>query len=298
MNLEKIENFIRNSSGVSVAFVGRDSDYLRDESERVVKDLEGVLMSSPDIMVIDPEGMEIGINEVRGIQSFLTYSPDRLSRKYVFVYDADRTNQQAANALLKTLEEPPRYAVIVLTTTRWHLLLPTMRSRVVKFVLNPPPVEGNIHPWVDKIAENVWKVRRELKNSLKILESVKGSSSEELVKGLSEENLKGYLSAFEFLERIATSDEREFLNLVDLVISNYSGKQLFRVNALLARASLWLAETEGKIIDMENIRFFDSISRARLPNFNNHLTTYNIAIRYREVRRRDEAWSSQQTYTV
>ncbi len=298
MNLEKIENFIKNSSGVSIAFSGRDSDYLKDGAERILKDLEGVLVDFADVMVIDPEGMEIGINEVRDIRNFLTYAPDRLGRRYVFIYDADRTNQQAANALLKILEEPPRHAVIILTTTRWHLLLPTIRSRVVKFVLNPPPLEENVNPWVDKIAENVWKIRKELRDSLEILGFVKSSPPEDLVRELSGETLKSYLSAFDILERVALSDEREFLSLVDLVISNYSGKQLFKINALLSRVALWLLEADGKIPDTESMYFFDSVARARLPNFNNHLTTYNIAIRYREARRRDEAWNSQQTYTV
>ena len=298
MKLGKIENFIENSAGVSIALVGRDPGYLRYKTEEVLKDLEGVLTKSSDVMVIDPEGMEIGINEVREIQSFLAYAPDHLRRKYVLIYDADRTNQQAANALLKILEEPPRYALIILTTTRWHLLLPTIRSRVVKFVLNPPLFDKAVHPWIDKIADELWIVRKELDGALKLLKDVKGLSSEALVKELIGETLKSYLSAFEILERIASFDEKEFLKIVDLVIFEYSGKQLFRVNSLLSRSALWLMEIEEDVPDVESIQFFDSISRARLPNFNNHLTTYNIAIRYREVRRRDGAWSSQQSYTA
>jgi len=294
--LKKIENFIKNSSGVSIALTGRDSGYLRDKTVEIVKDLEGILFNSPDIMLIDPEGTEIGISEIREIRNFLTYSPEHISKKYVFVYDADRANQQAANALLKILEEPPRYAVIILTTTRWYLLLPTIRSRLVKFVLNPPPFEGKIHPWVDKIAEKLWRVRSEVKN-VRLIQHVKSSENEELVKMLSEDTLKSYLSAFEILERISNSDERDFLEIIDFVSSNYSGKELFKINVLLARSALWLMEIE-EIYEMEGIGFFDAISRARLSNFNNLLTLYNIAIRYREIRRRDEVWSSQQLYTV
>ena len=147
ISLEKIENFIRNSNGVSIALVGRDSGYLLEKAKEIVKDLEGVL-NSQDVMLINPE-TDIGINEIRDIRNFLMYSPDHLSKKYVLLHNVDKTNQQAANALLKTLEEPATYAVIILTTTRWYLLLPTIRSRLTKFVLNPPPFDKKIHPWID-----------------------------------------------------------------------------------------------------------------------------------------------------
>lgn len=69
------------------------------------------------------------IEQVRELQ-------DRISRKAFedrghveIILDADRMGVEAANALLKTLEEPPDETVIVLTSSRWSALLPTIRSR-------------------------------------------------------------------------------------------------------------------------------------------------------------------------
>lgn len=71
-------------------------------------------------------------------KGLLNYSPELYTRKYVIVHDCERMTQQAASAFLKTLEEPPEYAVIVLNTRHWHYLLPTIKSRVFRVVVNVP----------------------------------------------------------------------------------------------------------------------------------------------------------------
>ena len=54
-------------------------------------------------------------------------------QKVAIVYEADRMNQESANAFLKTLEEPPAHTTLLLLTTRPYALLPTIRSRVLHF---------------------------------------------------------------------------------------------------------------------------------------------------------------------
>ena len=97
-----------------------------------------------------------------------------------------------------------------------------------------------------------------------------------------------YLSAFEILERFVSSEVGEFSKMIEEISSKLSGKEFFKFNALLSRVALWNLEDEGVPVDA--IRFFDSVARAKVANFNNKLTLYNIAIRYREIRR-DEPWS-------
>lgn len=60
-------------------------------------------------------------------------SPQISHRKVGIVYEADRMNTEAANAFLKTLEEPPANTTILLLTSRPYSLLPTIRSRVLNF---------------------------------------------------------------------------------------------------------------------------------------------------------------------
>ena len=58
-------------------------------------------------------------------------------RKVVLLLHADRLNANAANALLKTLEEPPKNTHIILATESWGKLLPTLRSRCQRIVMRP-----------------------------------------------------------------------------------------------------------------------------------------------------------------
>jgi len=82
---------------------------------------------------------EIVVEQIRELCEHAAYAP-REGRRRVFVLDpADRMNRAAQNALLKTLEEPPGRALIVLISARPHLLLPTVRSRClpVRFAAMP-----------------------------------------------------------------------------------------------------------------------------------------------------------------
>lgn len=71
----------------------------------------------------------IAVKQIRRLCEHAAYSP-REGRARIFILDpADRMNVAAQNAILKTLEEPPGRAVLILVTARAHLLLPTVRSR-------------------------------------------------------------------------------------------------------------------------------------------------------------------------
>lgn len=81
----------------------------------------------------------IGIDEIRQqIISTMYEKPYSGDHKVYIIDDADKMNIQAQNAILKTLEEPPGYAVLILITTNVSRLLPTIISRCI--VLNMRPV--------------------------------------------------------------------------------------------------------------------------------------------------------------
>lgn len=85
----------------------------------------------PDFQVIKPEqtGKVIKIEQIRDLYEW-TFSRPSLSATKVAIFDpADAMTVQAANALLKTLEEPSFSTLFILVTARPHLLLPTIRSR-------------------------------------------------------------------------------------------------------------------------------------------------------------------------
>ncbi len=86
----------------------------------------------------------IPVDEVRRLKSFLGLTAADDAWRVVIVDSADDLSPNAANALLKSLEEPPRRAVFVLISSEPSSLLPTIRSRCRR--LNMRPLDRNDHP--------------------------------------------------------------------------------------------------------------------------------------------------------
>lgn len=90
----------------------------------------------PEIKVIEEEGT-IKVDEIRQLIKDIQLKPYEGIRKVYIICDADKINIQGQNALLKTLEEPPHYATIILLATRSSRLLPTIVSRCQTIKLSP-----------------------------------------------------------------------------------------------------------------------------------------------------------------
>jgi DNA polymerase-3 subunit delta' len=85
--------------------------------------------SHPDLYVLEPLGDQIRIDDIRTLRRDLHMRPFEASRRVYLVLGADTMNEDAADALLKDLEEPPPYAVIVLVADDLGPLPETIRSR-------------------------------------------------------------------------------------------------------------------------------------------------------------------------
>jgi DNA polymerase-3 subunit delta' len=83
----------------------------------------------PDLYVLEPLGDQIRIDPVRELRRDLHMRPFEADRRVYLVFGADLMNEDAADALLKDLEEPPDYAVIVLVADDLGPLASTIRSR-------------------------------------------------------------------------------------------------------------------------------------------------------------------------
>ena len=91
----------------------------------------------PDVQVIEPDGAHVKNDQVRALQHDLALRPVE-GRYRVAIFDQFETaTVEAQNALLKTLEEPPDYAVLIVLTADPELLLPTIVSRCQQMVLRP-----------------------------------------------------------------------------------------------------------------------------------------------------------------
>jgi DNA polymerase-3 subunit delta' len=84
----------------------------------------------PDLFVLEPEGQGILIEGARRLRRDLHLRPFEAKRRVYLILDAHLLRDESANALLKSLEEPPEYGVFVLVSDHAERMLPTIRSRV------------------------------------------------------------------------------------------------------------------------------------------------------------------------
>src|SRR5712691_1460603 len=85
--------------------------------------------SHPDVYLVEPVGDQILIDDIRELRRDLHMRPFEAERRVYLLYSAETMNEDAADALLKDLEEPPPYAVIVLVADDLGPLPETIRSR-------------------------------------------------------------------------------------------------------------------------------------------------------------------------
>jgi DNA polymerase-3 subunit delta' len=110
-------------------------------------DGEIAVQQHPDYHAIEPgsKSRRLLIEQVRELEEAIHRTPNRGSRKVAVIRDADRLMPQAANAFLKTLEEPADGSLLLLTTEMPEALLETIRSRCISVVLystTHPPADS------------------------------------------------------------------------------------------------------------------------------------------------------------
>lgn len=94
--------------------------------------------NQPDIIKVTHEKPNtIGVEDVRAITGDVAIKPYSSSKKIYIINEAEKMTVQAQNALLKTLEEPPEYVIIILLTTNVEAMLQTIQSRCVLLTMKP-----------------------------------------------------------------------------------------------------------------------------------------------------------------
>ena len=91
--------------------------------------------NNPDFFLINPDGNSIKIEQIREMQRKIIEEPIISTRKVYIIDDSDKMTKEAQNALLKTLEEPPRFVVIILIGSNENNFLTTIKSRcnIIRF---------------------------------------------------------------------------------------------------------------------------------------------------------------------
>jgi DNA polymerase-3 subunit delta' len=126
------------------------------------KDTRILIQTHPDVLIVppDPPQMLVKVGQVRSVIHNVQRPPSE-GRHKVYIFPASTFMNEAANALLKVLEEPPEYAHLLLLTENASALLPTIRSRASLVRLAPLPVAELIAILAERRPE--WSAeRREL----------------------------------------------------------------------------------------------------------------------------------------
>jgi DNA polymerase-3 subunit delta' len=93
--------------------------------------------NNPDFLSIEPEGNSIKIEQIRELQKKIQEKPIISNKKVYIIEDADSMTKEAQNCLLKTLEEPPEFATIILIGSNENEFLATIKSRCMMLYFNP-----------------------------------------------------------------------------------------------------------------------------------------------------------------
>lgn len=168
--------------------------------------------NNPDIQIIDEEEKNIKTETIKDMIKGVYEKPIASLKKVYIINDSQKMTKEAQNSLLKTLEEPPEYVVIILITENENLLLNTIKSRCTKLKFNP--LTDNE---ITKILKEKYEYDEVSKN---ILEVAGGSVTHTLSVQGKEDVFNEIKSAFTSLENINIID---LLNKKDLIFKDKDG---------------------------------------------------------------------------
>ncbi len=114
-----------------------DSEYPLDSCDECPSCKRIEAGSSGDVVEVKPDGASIKIAQTRQLAGEVQYRPREGRQRFFLIDEAEKLREEAANSLLKTLEEPPPTSTIILITSRPDALLITIRSRAQRINFAP-----------------------------------------------------------------------------------------------------------------------------------------------------------------
>lgn len=197
-----------------------------------------------DVLEIDGASNR-GIDEIRNLRENVKLKPISGKFRIYIIDEVHMLTQEAFNALLKTLEEPPEHVKFIFATTRPYKVLPTILSRCQRFdfhLLSTETMMGTLRQIVDgenlKIQENaLFLIAKNASGSMRdaqvMLDQVTSSTKEE-IKGQDVAKMLGMLELdvlIEISEAVLTGNSEKILNLLHELIN--SGKDALSIAATL-----------------------------------------------------------------
>jgi DNA polymerase III subunit delta' len=250
----------------------------------------------PDVQVIEPDGATIKIEQIRTIEADAILAPYEARWKLFILDGAERMTEQAANALLKTLEEPAKDTVFILLTGTVSALLPTIASRCqtvtfvslphgqIEAVLREQGVEASRARLIASLSRG--SIERALSPEVASLPATRDLLLEGVGRGFRD----GPVGVIELAEKLAKDREKlhqqlEILSawLRDLMVAKASGRTDWLINA--DRSEVIVRQAAGVPMDaiLDGLRAVHAAMDNLVRNANPRLSTEDLLLRLREV---------------
>lgn len=164
-------------------------------------------LNNPDVIIIDEQEESIKTEQIKKLANSVLEKPIQGSRKVYIINNSENMTKEAQNSLLKTLEEPPKYVVIILVTSNENLLLNTIKSRCIKILFN-------------KLSDNEIK-EYFLKKSENIDDSIINVFGGSIDKALKLKDKEGiYNKVAEIFNKIEDMNELQILNIKNIIFTD------------------------------------------------------------------------------
>lgn len=208
----------------------------------------------PDFFVLEPEGKTvqmIKIEQIRQLQKEISLSAYLADKRVVLIRNADRMNENAANCLLKTLEEPVGNIFFILTADNEKKILPTVLSRCMKIYFSPLS---------DTLISDIMADQNIKRDKSETLANLAGGSAEQALALYENGGMENRLAVFDFLKAIFSLTDEDIWTLADKLAA--SGREKFG-EWLLYLQLFWrdMAALDG---DTECMRLYNNDMKAEL----------------------------------
>lgn len=207
--------------------------------------------SNIDVLEIDAASNN-GVNEIRELREKITFPPVTCRYKVYIIDEVHMLSTPAFNALLKTLEEPPKHAVFILATTEAHKLPQTILSRCMRFDFKLIPTE-RIAKLICEIYDEIGK-KYQKEAVMRIAKAGEGSIRDALsIADICVSCTDGELTYNDVLEVLGTSDSDKIAKLVKCILQSDGSGVIESINNLssLGKAmGLLTKDTIGLLRDL------------------------------------------------
>lgn len=204
------------------------------KSEKILQEYEEYIenkVKTPWKEYFFSKNIGIRIASIRMLEHRIHLSPNEGNYKVCLIEHADTMTTQAANAFLKTLEEPPEDTIIILTTSRQNSLLPTIISRCQQLPFYPIPKSKIEKALLDSEAIEIFKA--------KMLARISNGNMEKALRLMEDDKIEIREQTLQFLRFVIDNDDLKFLELSNQFRTSTN---LTKLQDMISQLIIWLSD--------------------------------------------------------